>query len=271
MAEQAEYNSRTQATVARIGGWCISVIEGTGDALLLFGQNLRCLLTLSYKKTKATEQLFQIGVLSMPIVAIALFFTGMVMAVHVAQALGKFGADLQLAQIVLVSIIRELSPIFTALLISGRAVSGIAAEIGSMKITDQLKAMRALSLDISKELLAPRIAATIVAVVLLTAVGDLAGVLGGYFVGVYRLHILFDTYHAETIKALEMLDVYCGLFKACFFGVMISVIGCYYGLKTRRGAGDLGRNTKSAVVTASFLVLISDYFLTELFTMLFER
>ncbi len=122
VAEQAEYNSRTQAAVARIGGWCISVIEGTGDALLLFGQNLRCLLTLSYKKTKATEQLFQIGVLSMPIVAIALFFTGMVMAVHVAQALGKFGADLQLAQIVLVSIIRELSPIFTALLLAGLLV-----------------------------------------------------------------------------------------------------------------------------------------------------
>lgn len=268
--EQAEAPSTIESPISRVGGWCVAVVEGTGEAVLLFVRNLGCLLTFTYKKGKALEQLFQIGVLSLPIVMIALFFTGMVMAVHVSNALGKFGADLQLAQIVLVSIIRELSPIFTALLISGRAGSGIAAEIGSMKITDQLKAMRALSLDISRELLAPRIAATVVAVVLLTAVGDLAGVLGGYFVGVFRLHLLVDTYHAETIKALEMTDVYCGLFKAVFFGLMISIVGCYYGLKTRRGAGDLGRNTKSAVVTASFLVLISDYFLTELYTFLFE-
>ncbi len=268
--EQVQQPSGPQASISRLGEWCVGVIEGTGDAILLFGRNLGCLVTFRYKKAKAVEQLYQIGVLSMPIVSIALFFTGMVMAVHVAKALAKFGADLQLASIVLVSIVRELSPIFTALLISGRAGSGIAAEIGSMKITDQLKAMRALSLDIPRELLAPRIIATLIAVVLLTAIGDLAGVLGGYFVGVYRLHLLFDTYHAETVKALDMLDIYCGLFKAIFFGLMISVVGCYYGLKTRRGAGDLGRNTKSAVVTASFLVLISDYFLTELFTLLFE-
>lgn len=257
--------------ITRLGQRVFGIAATMAEALVLAGQNVLVVLTGRVKVGRTLEQIHQIGTQSLPIVAIAMFFTGMVMAVHVATALAKFGAELQLAQIVLVSMVRELSPIFTALLIAGRAGSGITAELGAMQLTEQLSAMRALSLDVRAELLAPRIVATTLAAVALTVVGDLTGVLGGYLVGVTRQRILFDTFHAETIKALRMIDVYCGLFKAAFFGFVIAVTGCTLGLRTRRGAGELGTNTKRAVVAASFIVLVSDYFLTELFVAVFER
>lgn len=254
-----------------VGEGALAVVRFTGEGARHAAGACAAIATGRIKFARAVEQVHQIGAMSLPIVTIALFFTGMVMALHVATALKAYGASLRLAEIVLVSMVRELSPIFTALLVCGRAGSGITAELGSMQLSEQLSAMRALSLDIVAELVAPRVLATVAATVFLTATGDLAGVLGGYLVAIQREQILFDTYHAETVKALAMTDVWCGLFKSALFGFGIATIGCTYGLRTRAGAGELGRNTKSAVVIASFCVLVGNYFLTELYGLLFER
>lgn len=260
----------TGHSLARLGRLVVERTAGLGDALLLLASSLWTIVSFRARWHRTLEQVYQLGVRSVPIVALAGFFTGLVMAVHVSTALSRFGASLQLASIVAVSILRELSPIFTALLVAGRAGSGVAAELGSMKTTEQLAAMRALSLSVSRELVAPRVAAIVFSMVALTLVADATGLLGGYYIAANHLHILPDTYHAKTVASFDFSDLGCGLFKSVFFGLIVAAVGCHAGLSMRGGATEVGRAAKGAVVTSSILVIVSDYFLTQTYRWIFE-
>jgi phospholipid/cholesterol/gamma-HCH transport system permease protein len=243
----------------------VRLANTAGQASELLIASSVSILTGRCRFWRTLEQLDQAGLRTLPIVVIALLFTGAVMTVHTATALAEHGAELKLAQILLVSMLRELSPMLTALLVAGRVGAGIAAELGAMQLSEQLPAMRALSLDITAELVAPRLLAVTCATLVLVAVGDVAGVAGGYLVAVGRQGISLPAYHAETCAALRWVDFGCGLFKGAIFGASIALIGLLCGMATRRGAGELGRNTQRAVVIASVWVLVGDYFLTELY------
>ena len=254
----------------RLGRDSIAALTRLGASTLLLAGSLWTIVSLRARWSRTAVQIHQLGFRSIPIVTVAAFFTGMVMALHVSTALSRFGASLELASIVSASILRELAPIFTALLVAGRAGSGIAAELGTMKATEQLRAMRALSLSIERELIAPRVAATLFSMICLTLLADAAGILGGYFVAVEHLDLPLATYHAKTASEFEWVDLGCGLFKSAFFGLIVATLACRAGLSLRGGAQEVGRATKAAVVSASLTIIVSDYFLTRLFQALFE-
>lgn len=246
-------------------GWQVQLfLTALGDGIRLFFRTLFHVLTFRIRLRQVVEQVYLIGTKSFWIIVVSGFFVGMVLGMQTAYELQKFGLTLRIANIVCVTLVRELAPVFTALLLAGRIGSGITAELGSMKITDQIKAMKMLGLDLDKLILGPRFVAVILASFSLTIVFDVVGLLGGYFIGIFQLKIPFYLYHSTTLEALRFKDLGCGLIKAIFFGAVIAVTSCYFGLSTKGGARGLGENTKKSVVTSSVVVLLSDFFLTKL-------
>jgi phospholipid/cholesterol/gamma-HCH transport system permease protein len=222
------------------------------------------------KAARVVEEIYFFGVRSLSIVLVASFFVGMVLALQISIELKRFGVTRYIANVVCISLVRELGPIFTALLLAGRAGSGIAAEIGSLKITEQISAMKMLGLRFTRYFSGPMIIATTFSAFALTVVFDAVGILGGYVIGIFHLGIPFATYHASTLRILQPTDVITGLAKAVVFGAVVGVVGCTYGLKTRGGGKGVGEYTKRSVVTASLIILVSDFFLTKLLVFLLE-
>jgi phospholipid/cholesterol/gamma-HCH transport system permease protein len=195
-------------------------------------------------------------------------FTGMVMALQMGFFLAEFGAKIYISRIVGLAILRELGPVLSALMIGGRVGAGIAAELGSMAVTEQLDAMRALGADPVRKLVVPRLLALIVMVPALTVVADALGILGGYVISVGELHVDPTFYLSSLFQEVESNDIFSGLAKAMFFGYFIGIIACYNGLNVTGGADGVGRATTQTVVACSITVLVSDFFLTKLFLLL---
>lgn len=256
--------------VERLGGRLVKFLIGLGDAIGLLLRNLRVIFIFQSRLSLTVEQMYYCAARSFGIIVVGSFFVGMVLAMQTAYELQKFGLTLQIANIVCVSLVRELSPVFTALLLAGRVGSGMTAELGSMKINDQIKAMKMLNLDIDRLLISPRLIASTLAAFSLTIVFDVVGIVGGYMVGVWQMNVPFYTYHSTTLEALTFKDMACGLIKGIFFGMLIALVSCYYGLSAKGGAKGLGENTKKSVVTSSIIVLISDFFLTKLLIFLLD-
>jgi phospholipid/cholesterol/gamma-HCH transport system permease protein len=205
-----------------------------------------------------------VGVGSLPIVILTGFFTGAVLALQSANSLARFGALSFTGQLVSLSMVRELGPVLTGLMVAGRNASGMASELGSMQVTEQIDAMRALGTDPSKKLVTPRVISTMVMLFFLTLISDLVGLTGGSAVAVLLLRLDLNEYWNYAWRALAFADVVQGLIKPVFFGFIIASIGCYYGLKARGGTQGVGRATTQAVVAASVLILVVDFFLTRL-------
>ena len=168
-----------------------------------------------------------------------------------------------LGQVVALSVVRELGPVLTALMVSGRNASGIASEIGSMLVSEQIDAMRALGTDPLRKLVVPRLLATVLTLPLLTVLSDFCGMLGGYIISYYSVHLTTAEYWTSAYQALGFEDVAQGLMKPFFFGAAVSLVGCYYGLHTTGGTEGVGRSTTQAVVAASVLILVLDFFITK--------
>ena len=209
------------------------------------------------------DALGQMALSALPLVGIAHFFAGMVIVLQSATELGRFGSNHLVGDIISISLVRELAPIFTALLMAGKAGAGLASELGMLTLSGQTQAMRALSIDIDREVVAPKILAVVWGTVLLTIAAILMGLLGGMLLADAKLGVSATHFLNRCIGALGPEDFACGLIKAAAFGGIIAVAGTTYGLKATRDAADLGRHTMRAVVTASFLVLISDHVLTS--------
>ncbi|MFB3915483.1 MAG: MlaE family ABC transporter permease [Terriglobales bacterium] len=209
------------------------------------------------------QQADLIGVGSLPIVVLTGFFTGAVLALQTSNTLQKFGSLSLTGQLVSLSMVRELGPVLTGLMVAGRNSSGMASELGSMKVTEQIDAMRALGTDPSKKLVTPRVIATVVMLFFLTIISDLVGLAGGSMIATVLLGLDAYQYWSTAWQSLVFTDVLMGLVKPVLFGFIIASIGCYYGLSARGGTQGVGRATTQAVVAASILILVVNFFVTR--------
>jgi phospholipid/cholesterol/gamma-HCH transport system permease protein len=209
-----------------------------------------------------------IGFGSLPIVVMAGAFTGLVLALNYSPTLERFGSLTLTGQLVALTMVRELGPVITSLMMAGRNATGMASELGSMKVTEQIDAMRALGTDPSKKLVTPRVVATVFMLFFLTIISDLVGLIGGWFYSAAVLHLDTYQYWNSAYQQLTYNDVITGLIKPVFFGFIIATVGCYYGMTTSGGTQGVGRSTTQAMVTSSVLILATDAVLAQLLLML---
>ena len=211
------------------------------------------------------RQFLEIGYYSLPVVGLTAIFTGMVLALQSYTGFSRFSAESAIPNIVVVSMTRELGPVLAGLMVAGRVGAAIAAEIGTMRVTEQIDALTTLSTNPFKYLVAPRLIAGTVALPVLVLVADIIGVFGGYLVSIHKLGFNPSRYLTNTFEFLEPIDVISGLVKAAAFGFLIAVMGCYHGYRSRGGAQGVGAATTNAVVSASILILTANYMVTEAF------
>ncbi len=211
------------------------------------------------------RQFLDIGYYSLPVVGLTTLFTGMVLALQSHTGFSRFDAENAIPTVVVLSITRELGPVMAGLMVAGRIGASIAAELGTMRVTEQIDALTTLSTNPFKYLIAPRVIAGTLMLPLLVIVGDIIGVFGGFLVSVYDLHFNAANYISQTWQYLEFRDVASGLWKAAAFGFIITVMGCYHGFNSKGGAQGVGKATTNAVVSASILILVFNYLLTGLF------
>jgi phospholipid/cholesterol/gamma-HCH transport system permease protein len=243
----------------------ISFVDALGEIAILAGNAVRLAIRRPPEWPLVVQQLEQIGWKSLSIVNLTALFTGMVLALQLGNYLERFGAKMFVSRIVGISLVRELGPVLTALMIGGRVGAGITAELGTMAVTEQIDAVRALGASPVRNLVVPRMIAILVMLPTLTIIGDLVGVLGGLLVAVTELHVSGDFYMNSLTQVLLWQDVCSGIGKSFFFAFFIGIIACQNGITVTGGADGVGRATTATVVGASITVLISDYFLTKLF------
>jgi phospholipid/cholesterol/gamma-HCH transport system permease protein len=210
------------------------------------------------------RQMVDIGFYSLPVVGLTAVFTGMVLALQTNTGFSRFGAASVTATVVVLSVTRELGPVIAALMVAGRIGASIAAEIGTMRVTDQIDALSTLSTNPLKYLVVPRIIAGLVTVPILVLIADIIGIFGGYLVGTYKLGFNAATYLNNTAQNLTAIDVSSGLIKAAVFGFIVALMGCYHGYHSRGGAQGVGAATTHAVVSSSVMILLFDYVLTSI-------
>ncbi len=211
------------------------------------------------------RQMIEIGYYSLPVVGLTAVFAGMVLALQSFTGFSRFNAEGAVANVVVLSITRELGPVLAGLMVSGRIGASMAAEIGTMRVTEQVDALTTLSTNPFKYLVVPRLIAGLTMLPLLVVVADIIGVMGGYLVAVYKLGFNAANYLQSTYEFMETLDVVSGLVKASIFGFIIALMGCYHGYNSKGGAQGVGQATTNAVVSSSILILCFDYILTGIF------
>ena len=253
-----------KALLAALGAWTLRFTEETGRSAALLFAVLSSMRRPPYYFRNLAEQMLEIGNRSLPVVLVTAAFSGAVLALQTWEGFEKFGATSLVGFSVAIGMTRELVPVLAGLVVAGRVGSAMAAEIGTMMVTEQIDALETMATDPVKYLIAPRIVATAVMLPLLVIIGDLVGISGGYVVVVELLDAPGPAYWNSTFDFLEMEDVIGGLIKAAIFGGMIALFGCSRGIQTRGGAQGVGRATTGAVVTASLAILISDFFLSKL-------
>ncbi len=211
------------------------------------------------------QQVLTIGYFSLPVIGLTAVFTGAALALQIFEGGSRFNAESVVPSIVAIGMVRELGPVLGGLMVAGRVASSVAAELGTMKVTEQIDALVTLSTNPMKYLTVPRVFAATLTMPILVAVGDSIGIFGGYLVGTSRLGLNSAAYLHNTVDFLEVWDVTSGLLKAAVFGFIVAVMGCYHGMNSGRGAQGVGKATTNAVVSASVLILASNFMLTELF------
>ena len=251
--------------VAGLGRSTLALLSAIGRLGLFLLQTLAAMLRPPFYLREFGQALWVIGYNSLPVVGMTALFTGGALALQIYAGGSRFNAEEVVPSIVAIGMTRELGPVLGGLMVAARVASSIAAEIGTMKVTEQIDALVTLSTDPMKYLTVPRVLAATLALPVLVAVGDSIGIFGGYLVGTGRLGFNPAAYLKNTADFLEMWDVTSGLIKGGVFGFLIALVGCYYGMNSGRGAQGVGRATKSAVVTASVLIFAANYLLTELF------
>lgn len=245
-----------------IGAHVRPFLEEIGRMVLLLIDTIRWLVRPPLDIRNILKQLLEIGVRSTPVVLITAVFTGMVLALQSYTGFKRFNAEALMGTVVALSMTRELGPVLTGIIVAGRAGAAMAAELGTMKVTEQIDALATMATNPVKYLIVPRVLAGTLMLPALTALADLIGIIGGYFVGVVILGTNPTVYISRTWDFLELKDIYDGLVKAAFFGLAISLISCYKGFYTEGGAEGVGKSTTGAVVISCMTILISDYFLS---------
>ena len=248
-----------------LGHTVLSALRETGRISLFLGKSLFLGIQPPYFWRLLLSQMFRIGYLSLPVVALTAFFTGAVLALQIYYGGNQFNSESIIASIVALGITRELGPVLAGLMVAGRVSAAIAAELGTMRVTDQIDALVTLSTNPFKYLVMPRITAAVIVLPLLTMIADIIGILGGFAVGVENLGFNPAIYIQNTMDFLEPDDITSGMIKSAVFGFIITSMGCYHGFQSRGGAQGVGRATTNAVVASSILILASNYILTSVF------
>ena len=251
--------------LASLGAATLAVLATTGRIALFTGQTLSHLVRPPFYLREFGHALLQIGYFSLPVVGLTALFTGGALALQIYAGGARFSAEALVPQIVAVGMVRELGPVLVGLMIAARVTSSIAAEIATMKVTEQIDALVTLSTNPMKYLTLPRVLAATLVMPILVAVGDVIGIMGGYLVATERLGFNPATYITNTVDFLETLDIVSSLTKGAVFGFIAALMGCWFGMNSARGAMGVGRATKSSVVAAAVLILAANFILTEAF------
>jgi phospholipid/cholesterol/gamma-HCH transport system permease protein len=258
-----------------------SVFSGIGNALkmpifylqdysLLAIHSVRVIFSTTRYSADLAEQIDLIGAGSLPIIVVALACVGGVIVLNAASQFKRFGETVLTGDALSLSLLRELGPVFTALLVAGRNATGMASQLGSMLVTEQVDAMRGLGIDPIRKLVTPRVLATVLTLPLLVAIGDCAGLFGGFLIATVTLHIDAEQFWTRAIKALALGDLVIGFSKPLVFGFIVATVGCYQGLRVEGGTAGVGRATIMAFVVSSLAVLVADLFLTRLLLYIFN-
>ncbi|MGP1395191.1 MAG: MlaE family ABC transporter permease [Inquilinaceae bacterium] len=251
--------------VAAIGGSFLTFLTHIGRLAIFTGTAVSHCFRPPFYPRQYLRQFIDIGYYSLPVVGLTTLFTGMVLALQSYSGFSRFNAESAIATVVVLSITRELAPVLAGLMVAGRVGASMAAEIGTMRVTEQIDALTTLSTNPFKYLVAPRLVAGLLMLPLLVLVGDVIGVFGGFLIGVSKLDFNAASYISSTWEFLEPLDVITGLVKAAVFGFLVALMGCYHGYASRGGAQGVGAATTNAVVSASILILVFNYVITEVF------
>ncbi len=251
-------------TLSYIGRKTINFTEELGRGFIMFGQTILWSFRLPVNLRNIIQQMEAIGVNSLPMVFIMALFTGMVLAIQTYTGFKRFNAESYMGTVVALSMTRELGPVLTGLIVAGRAGAAMAAELGTMRVTEQIDAMVTLATNPVKYLVVPRFLAGFMMLPLLTVIADATGIAGSYMIAVYVLGVNPVVYIRMTKDFLELNDIYGGLLKSCVFGIIISIVSCYKGFYTQGGAEGVGKATTGAVVLSMMLILIANYFLAVL-------
>lgn len=249
----------------RVGASILNFLTGVGALASFFGRAIGHVFLPPYFGKQLFRQFIDIGYYSLPVVGLTALFTGMVLALQSYTGFTRFNAEGAIAGVVVLSVTRELAPVLAGLMVAGRVGAAIAAEIGTMRVTEQIDALKTLAVNPFKYLIAPRVLAGTISLPILVFIGDIIGVFGGYVVAIYNLGFNPTSYLSQSWDVLEAMDVLSGLYKAAVFGLIVSVMGCYHGYHSGRGAQGVGAATTNAVVSASILILIFNYILTQVF------
>jgi phospholipid/cholesterol/gamma-HCH transport system permease protein len=248
-----------------VGHALLGFLEATGRICLFAGTAVSHAVRPPIYPRLIVKQMIEIGYYSLPVVGLTAIFTGMVLALQSYTGFTRFNAESAIPNVVVISITRELGPVLAGLMVAGRIGAAIAAEIGTMRVTEQIDALTTLSTNPFKYLIAPRLIAGLVMLPCLVVVADLIGVFGGYVVSTANLGFNPQVYIKNTVDFVEPLDVISGLVKAAVFGFIVALMGCYHGFHSRGGAQGVGAATTNAVVSASILILTFNYAITEIF------
>ena len=251
--------------LAAIGRAFLALLEAIGRLVLFAFAAVTHIVRPPFYPRVLLRQMVDIGYYSLPVVALTTLFSGMVLALQSHTGFARFSAEGAVAGVVALSITRELAPVLAGLMVAGRVGASMAAELGTMRVTEQIDALSTLSTDPMKYLVAPRILAGFIMLPPLVLVGDVIGIFGGYIVGIYKLDFSPGAYIDQTWRFIEVRDVVSGLVKAAAFGFLVSLMGCYHGYRSAGGAQGVGRAATSAVVSSAILILVFNYVITELF------
>ncbi|MCZ8278255.1 MAG: ABC transporter permease [Acetobacteraceae bacterium] len=251
--------------IAALGRAVLGALQGVGAVVLFALEGVSHLFRPPFYGRLFLRQVVEIGYFSLPVVALTAFFTGMVLALQTYTGFARFNAEGAVANVVVLSITRELGPVIAGLMVAGRIGAAFAAEIGTMRVTDQIDALTTLSTNPMKYLVAPRLLAGAIALPFLVLIADTLGVMGGWLIGTAKLGFSSAGYLRATLDFMQTMDVISGLVKASVFGFIIALMGCWCGYSSKGGAQGVGAAATSAVVTSSILILALDYIITEMF------
>ena len=248
-----------------VGRTFLVIIGATGRLTMFAATALAHCVRPPFYPRLIVRQMIEIGYYSLPVVGLTAIFSGMVLALQSYTGFARFSAESAIPNVVVVSITRELGPVLAGLMVAGRVGAAMAAEIGTMRVTEQIDALDTLATNPFKYLIAPRLIAGLTMLPILVFIADIIGVFGGYVVSIYKLGFNPHTYLQNTVDFMEVQDVVSGLVKASVFGFLVTLMGCYHGYNSKGGAQGVGAATTNAVVSASILILSFNYFITEMF------
>lgn len=251
--------------IQKCGRYTISVVSQIGHFTIFLANILYGLLQRPLYITIILQQILFIGFYSLPVISLTSVFSGGVLALQSYAGFSRFSIEHSMPAIIVLSIVRELGPVITGLMVAGRVGASISAEIGTMRVTEQIDALYTLSVDPIKYLVVPRVIASTIMLPCLVIVADILGIMGGYLVSIYTLGFNEGNYLHNTLEFLRLSDIVCGLVKAFAFGIIISTVSCFNGYYSDKGARGVGKATTSAVVSSSVLILVINYIITEFF------